>query len=673
VPLRRWLTICVSPLIGVLIMVSAARASVGFQPVSPEELKMTSEPLAPGAPAIILYRQVDRDDVGRTGHGGATLIGSQTNADRFEDNYFRIKILTEEGRRYANVEIPLPKEIGTIGSITARTIRPDGTIVNFDGQVFEKTIVKWKGFQYLAKTFILPDVQVGSILEYYYTVTFTENYVFSSQWVLSNELFTKRAKFSLKPYQNDYVPMSFRWTERLPQGAASPKQGADGIVRLDVTNIEAFQTEDFMPPENDLKASVDFIYSPEPFEMDVNKFWKKVGKKRNDRVESFVGRRGAMEQAVSQIVAANDSPDAKLQKIYARVQQLRNTSYEVRKTEQEQKRANIKTDENVEEIWKQGFGQTAQLNWLYLALVRAAGFEAYDVLVPDRHNHFFNPQSMDPNALEATVVLVKLNGKDVYLEPGIAFAPFGLLRWEQTGVQGLKLDKDGGTWVTTTLPDSSASRIERKAELKLSDKGDLEGKLTVTFTGLEALRRRVDERNEDITARKKFLENQVKQYVPAASEVQLSNQPEWNSSATPLVAEFTMKIPGWASAAGRRVLLPVGVFTATEKQLFEHSERVHPVYFEYLSQKLDDVAIELPPSWQITTLPPRRDQDLHVVGYACGAENNKGVLHLTRKLDISILLLETKYYSPLRSFFQGVRTGDDQQIVLQPGSAVSSN
>jgi hypothetical protein len=33
-----------------------AYASLGFQPVSPDELKMTSEPLAPGAPAIILYR-----------------------------------------------------------------------------------------------------------------------------------------------------------------------------------------------------------------------------------------------------------------------------------------------------------------------------------------------------------------------------------------------------------------------------------------------------------------------------------------------------------------------------------------------------------------------------------------------------------------------------------------
>jgi hypothetical protein len=73
----------------------------------------------------------------------------------------------------------------------------------------------------------------------------------------------------------------------------------------------------------------------------------------------------------------------------------------------------------------------------------------------------------------------------------------------------LKLDKDGGSWIVTSLPESSASRTERKADLKLSATGSLEGKLQITFTGLEAQRRRTDERNQDETARKKFLEDQV--------------------------------------------------------------------------------------------------------------------------------------------------------------------
>ena len=77
-------------------------------------------------------------------------------------------------------------------------------------------------------------------------------------------------------------------------------------------------------------------------------------------------------------------------------------------------------------------------------------------------------------------------------------------------LQGLRLDKDGGTWIQTTLPRASESRIERKAKLKLSDNGDLEGKLTVTFTGLEAMYCRLDVRHEDDVARKKFLEERVK-------------------------------------------------------------------------------------------------------------------------------------------------------------------
>jgi hypothetical protein len=49
-----------------IVLGSNSAWAVGFQPVSPEELKMTSEPKVPGAPAIILYRQVDRDDRGKS-------------------------------------------------------------------------------------------------------------------------------------------------------------------------------------------------------------------------------------------------------------------------------------------------------------------------------------------------------------------------------------------------------------------------------------------------------------------------------------------------------------------------------------------------------------------------------------------------------------------------------
>ena len=89
------------------------RTSAGeeWQPISQEELKLTAEPKAPGAPAICLYRQVDRDD----------------NRPSHEFNYVRIKILTEEGRKYADIEIPFNKERASIHAIKARVTKPDGS------------------------------------------------------------------------------------------------------------------------------------------------------------------------------------------------------------------------------------------------------------------------------------------------------------------------------------------------------------------------------------------------------------------------------------------------------------------------------------------------------------------------------------------------------------------
>ena len=442
---------------------------------------------------------------------------------------------------------------------------------------------------------------------------------------------------------------------------------------MEAHNIAAFQHEDFMPPEEEVKLRVDFVYDRETVSPSAEKYWQNIGKARNGALEAFIGKRKAMEDAVGQIISPNDAPEVKLRKIYDRVQQIRNTSYEIRKTEQEEKRDKEKPPANVEEVWKRGYGSGGDLTWLYLALVRAAGFQAYGCWVSDRRQYFFNPKLMQAEKLNSNVVLVKLNGKDLYFDPGAAFTPFGLLIWTETSTPGMRLDGGDGEWITTMLPESNASQIQRTAKLKLSDTGDLEGKLTVSYTGLEGMYRRLEERNVDDVERKKFLEEQIKGQIPSASEIELTNKPDWASAEEPLVAEFDMKVPGWAANAGKRVMLPVGFFTVHEKHVFEHAERVHPIYWEYPYQKIDDVTIELPTGWQIGSMPPAKTEDGHVVGYDLKVDNSNGNVHIYRKLNVDFLMLDKKYYGALRSFFQMVRSGDDEQVVLQPGTANAGN
>src|SRR5258706_3444124 len=337
--------------------IPAARAGEPWPPVLQTELQMTSESKAPGAPAIYLYRQVDRDD-GRNGH---------------EVNLARIKILTEQGRKYADVEIRFVKEQAHVHGIKARTVQPDGTITEFNGKVYEKTVVKAKGIKFLAKTFTLPDVRVGTIIDYSYSVDFNQGYVYDSHWILSEELFTKKAKFSLKP--NPDFALRWSWPGGLPTGTKTPaKEGSD--IRLASEDIPAFQLEDYMPPEDTLKFRVDFTYFDGIPEPDQTKFWKQQGKKWYGPFDSFVNKRKAMEQAVAPLVSPGDAPEAKLQKIYDRVLQIRNTTFEREKTAQEEKREKQKDTNNVEDVWKRGYGNAREINWLFIALTRAAGLEA---------------------------------------------------------------------------------------------------------------------------------------------------------------------------------------------------------------------------------------------------------------------------------------------------------
>ena len=83
-----------------------------------------------------------------------------------------------------------------------------------------------------------------------------------------------------------------------------------------------------MPPERVLQAHVEFYYlsSSEPRNETPDKFWNRKGKTWSDEVDHFVSKKSALESDLAHTVSADDSPEVKLRKIYARVQKIRNLS-----------------------------------------------------------------------------------------------------------------------------------------------------------------------------------------------------------------------------------------------------------------------------------------------------------------------------------------------------------
>lgn len=620
-----------------------------WQPVSPDDLQMKREPKAPNAAAIYLYRQVDRNDV-----------------DSVETIYSRIKILTEEGRKHANIELPYLKGATSIRWLQARVIHVDGGIVEFDGTVYDKPLVKARGVKMLAKSFTLPNVGVGSIIEYRYQRLMPHGWAFDSRWLLSDDLFTKRGVFSLKPANGLLIRWS--WPLGLPPGT-NPPVDQRGIIRLETHDVPAFVTEEYMPPENVMKYRVEFIYEGEgSSQRDAAAYWKAFARRSDRRLQTFVTSRSVLEQEVARLVQPGDSAEEKARKLYARAQQIRNLSFERQATEQEIKREKREEIDSAREVLKHGYAYADQITWLLYGLLKAAKLDASLVLVSTRDDTFFDPAFMNSGQLNTCVVMVKFESHGMFLDPGTPFMPFGYLPWSETAVNGLRLGGDG-EWLTTSLPSADESRVERKVTVKLTTAGAIEGKLTVSYSGLEAAWRRLNQRHDDATERRKFLENEVEYDVPSGIDVKLTNEPDWTGPDADLVAEFDFRVPGWAVYAGNRALLPIGLFGGSEKRAFEHSARVHPLYFSFPYRHTDEVAIELPSGWQVSSVPKERAADIKVATYKASAQANGGMLNLKREFAMKSIMIQQKFYAQVRDFYQAVRAGDEDQVVVTRGAS----
>jgi len=652
---------CLALHLGLLVLPGAAGGKEDWPPIDPAELAMKDNPAAPGQHAMVLFTEVN-DDFSSINGGVETV-------------YRRLKIFTDSGKIYGNLEIPYIQGFGDVESVQARTIHADGKIFPFEGQVYDKVLVKAGGVKRSVKSVALPEVQPGSILEYRYKQKYPGNHIYDSSWDVQSDLFTKKARFLYHSPQNvsTQVPLKLMWRIlNAPSAGFTPIQQKDGTCLLEVENIPALEMEDFMPPEDSVRTRIDFFYLEKV--QPSAEFWKDLGKKRTDQAETFIGKRGAVEAAAREAVAASDSPDVKMQKLYALVQKIPNTATEQYKTSKEEKREKRKSNENIEDVLKHNYGAPQDLNLLYVGLLRAAGLEAYSVLVAPRNRTFFNSEIENANQLRADVVLIVSGQQQVFVDPACNLCPYGMLPWYETLTQGLKLSKQGSELLTTPASKSLDAVQMRTADFKMNEEGDLEGTLTVDFTGLDALWRREDQQHEDETGRRKFITDEIKAWLPANASVELTKLTGWTELSEPLHAEATVKLPGFGSSAGRRMLMPAGIFQAGKPARFQPEKRTNSIYFPYPSQVVDLVTLHLPEGMQVESLPPAIvPKPGNALTYELECKKDGSAVHIRRASVIEGVLIPQKYYAQVRGFYQTMKTRDEQQIVLQSTAAPAGN
>jgi hypothetical protein len=647
---------CVS-LIGCLALCLAGRAQrQDWLPITPQDWEVKEVPGDPGASAIQLYYAEHIDD-----------------PENLQFVYHRIKILSEKGLQVggpADVQILVPPDM-SVSELKARTLHPDGTIVDFTGKPFEKVVVKGRGIKYLAKTFTFPEVTVGSILEYKYVLNTPINKVFIfTEWSVQHDLFTVKENLSMTPYLEGLSGFGHGYQVSMVSANISKDMKLSKKGRgweLNAQNLPAFHSESYMPPENNYKPEVRFFYISYQPDSD-DRYWHDLGKALYEEIDHFVGNHGEIREAALAAVGSESAPEGKLRKLYDRAQQVRNLSFERERMEEERKKEALKDNETVVDVLGRGYGYHNEINRLFLALARAEGFDAGITAASDRKEGFFTKSLLSRSQVAREIVAVKLNGADLYLDPGTKFCPFGLLPWPQTSTQALKLDKKGGELIVIPPATQDKAVITRSVNAHLDPTGELKGQIKIQYVGGEALERRLTALKTDDAGKKKMLEDELKELLVSGATVKLNDAQGWESSQDPLTATFDFEIPGYASVAGKRLLIPSYLFQTRQIATFKQSQRKFPVYFPYAFSEMDQIAIVVPPGYSAESVPQQQDAGLPYARYQIRSQMAASQLVTQRSLLFNGIFFPLERYPELRGFFNKVQAGDEQQAVMQGGS-----
>lgn len=636
----------------------AAFAFPDWQPPTPAELNMKSYAPDPDAAAVYLYREEIVDD-----------------ALHMHSTYARIKILTEKGKEtYSDVELPYTSGF-TIDSIAGRTIHSDGTIVPFTGQPHDKLLVKEGNVKIMEKVFSMPDVQVGSIVEYRYKLRYSDGELSSPQWFIQQKIPVLKAHYHFMPtpdrggnlryvvanvYGHQMVANQLLYTQLLPPGAKMTEQLNQGYD-LTVENIPALPHGDYLPPFGSLTYRVVFYYSP--FRT-AAEYWKTNGNYWSKDFDHFAHLSDKLRNAVNGLFAPGDTDEQKVQKIYAAVMKIDDTDFTCQHSAQENKAEGVKI-KSAEDVWAQQRGTGDEITRLFVAMVRAAGLKAYGAKVENRDDALFVPNYLNWEQLDDELAIVSIGGKELYFDPGQRYCEYAKLNWKHTWAGGIR-QTDGGTELFSTPgPVYTDNATSRAAELTLAANGQVQGLLYISMSGAEALRWRQAALNSDDTALKKQYQDQLQHSMPPGVQVKTNHFIGLTDYTHPLMV--VLNVSGTlGTTTGHHVFLPSVFFEAGNPPLFAETHREYPVDMHYPYMVKDEFHISLPPNITVESLPKGGDIPFapnadYLVKYGSGP----GEFAYGRLLRVANIVYKAAEYPQLRDFFQKISASDQAQVAMK--------
>jgi hypothetical protein len=590
--------------------------------VSVEELATTSDVIFPEAEAIVLSRRVEN------------YLG------KYIDVYERIKIYTKEGYGKATVYIPYVK-VEKVKGATYNLVNGAVEKTKLDKDlIFEDEVIK--GYAY--KKFTFPRVTTGSIIEFSYRATRGTTSDISMQYDIPirslNIMVRNDTSTQFNILQN---PRAFINVDRMDLNAKTT---------IAVNNVPPLIEENYVSDMNRYRAKLSISSQGSKYSFKTNVFgdFGQLLMNNDDFTRGFKVKK-SFEPLVQEIIG-----DAKGEREKARLLY----DYVHNEIEWDEYYGIFPDNSSSRETLKKKKGDLADINMLYIALLRAANIGAHPTLASTRKNGL--PITPNFDTFNYLLVCANIEGERYLVDAAHTEATFDRLPKTIINYKALILKDDSAVdWEIIQEPKMSGEQI--MVNLEMDEDLIIEGSAKERYTGYNAFN--YSEFLEDLGDKRK---EDVANYSMEgfdASDIEIKEDTIRNN----VNISFDFEIEDAVEEIGDKLYFAPLFFLAMDENPFLSEERNFPIFFDYPNRQRYSITMKLPEGFLLEYLPSPVSLELPngvgVFSYNITHNTTTNTLQLQTNMQINRSEVDAGSYMGIREFYKMIVEKETEKVVLK--------
>lgn len=625
--------------------------SFEFGEITKEDLESKEYLENEDAAAIVLY------DIGKS------YFEERDNAFELHfERSTRIKILSEAGAKWAEVEIPFYKK----GLKTERIFEIEAYAYNIEnGEVIKTSFNKSNTFDekvnnlWNVRKFAIPNVREGTIIEYRYRTR--SPFMFN----LNDWEFQWKIPVVYSEYEVSMIPFyEYSW---LLQGATEfdsqtsfiddeereygSKEYFEFVHQFIMKDIPAFDSEEYITSVNDYVIKLDFQLSKvnniRGVSTDILTTWEDMNKELLEN-KSFGKYVNQSERLGSRLLKTKSlSFDKEKEKFDYLIKYVKgNYTWN--------KRNGMYTSKTASNFVKDKFGNSADVNLFTIGLLNAAGIEAKPILISTRGNgtikydypytHFFN----------YVVILAKVDGVYELTDATEILNKNNRLPIRALNDKGLVIQKDKVEWVS--MENMALSELRTDIQIELSDKDTISSIISKTATEYDALLYRNSYSNRVKNIKEKI---ESKAYTIVDSSIVVKNQLNFEEPYI-LTYQQTSK----PEVVNEKIYLSPLLSESVLDNPLKQKERNYPINMMYPQKRSFNATILIPEDYEVDYLPSERiiNNQLFELTYTIESDDKEINISFDYEFKTHVYFADT--YSVIKSFFDEIVKKGNEKVVL---------